>query len=358
LSLINSTVSSNTSAFSGGGIYNHSLGDIYLYNSTLTNNTSDFDNNGSGDGGAIYNHEGGGVRGLAVGYVETSNSIIAGNFDSPNNAGTGNIHPNVSGGDSVGNNNNLISSLAGTKGTLGTGTDIVANPLLSPLQNNGRPTQTHALLPGSPAINAGDNSLVPLDTNDLDGDENTIEAIPFDQRGTGFSRIIGGTVDIGALEVQENSFSPTQLNTTLNRFRNKFVGGTYLFANQAESESIIANFSDTFALEGEAFKVSSEPADGLVRFNRFANLQVAGTYLFANEGESVSIRQNFGNVFREEGTAFYAYDADAGLGTDYYRLANTQVAGTYIFVNEAEKDQIVASFPQFTLEGIAFEVGA
>jgi hypothetical protein len=46
---------------------------------------------------------------------------------------------------------------------------------------------TQALLAGSPAINAGDNVL----------------AIgPSDQRGKGFARIFGGTVDIGSFELQ------------------------------------------------------------------------------------------------------------------------------------------------------------
>jgi hypothetical protein len=56
--------------------------------------------------------------------------------------------------------------------------------MLGPLQDNGGPTQTMALLSGSPAIDAGDNTGAP-DT---------------DQRG--FARIVGGTIDIGAFEVQ------------------------------------------------------------------------------------------------------------------------------------------------------------
>ena len=70
-----------------------------------------------------------------------------------------------------------------------TGTNVAnitgANPLLGPLANNGGPTLTHALLAGSPAINAGINPL----------------ALAFDQRGTGFARSSGVT-DIGAFEVQ------------------------------------------------------------------------------------------------------------------------------------------------------------
>ena len=73
--------------------------------------------------------------------------------------------------------------------------------LLGTLANNGGLTQTHLLLPGSPAINAGSNANLPSDTFDLDGDSNTAEPLPVDQRGVGFNRVINTTVDIGAVEV-------------------------------------------------------------------------------------------------------------------------------------------------------------
>src|SRR5207245_207067 len=53
--------------------------------------------------------------------------------------------------------------------------------------------------PGSPAINAGDPANLPPDTFDLDGDSNTAEPLPVDQRG--FPRLIGSKFDIGAVEV-------------------------------------------------------------------------------------------------------------------------------------------------------------
>lgn len=59
-------------------------------------------------------------------------------------------------------------------------------------------------LVGSPAINTGNNTDVPQDTNDLDGDSNTTEPIPFDARGVGYQRISAGTVDIGAFEATVN----------------------------------------------------------------------------------------------------------------------------------------------------------
>jgi len=59
----------------------------------------------------------------------------------------------------------------------------------------------------SPATNGGDNTNIPIDTFDLDGDTNTTEPVPYDQRGSGFVRVIGTTVDIGAFEAF--AFEPT-----------------------------------------------------------------------------------------------------------------------------------------------------
>jgi hypothetical protein len=65
-------------------------------------------------------------------------------------------------------------------------------------------------LSGSPAINAGSNALIPPDYCDQDGDSNTAESVPYDQRGAGnpgdlgFVRVSNGTVDIGAFEVQSD----------------------------------------------------------------------------------------------------------------------------------------------------------
>ena len=70
----------------------------------------------------------------------------------------------------------------------------VVNPGLGTLANNGGPTQTIALLPGSPANDEGSNALAV--------DPITGQPLTTDQRGIGFSRIVNNTVDIGAFEFQ------------------------------------------------------------------------------------------------------------------------------------------------------------
>lgn len=69
------------------------------------------------------------------------------------------------------------------------------NPLLGPLQNNGGPTWTHAPLPGSLAIDAGDPEAIA-------GEDGAPE---FDQRGAPYGRVFGGRVDMGAVEYQPNA---------------------------------------------------------------------------------------------------------------------------------------------------------
>ena len=83
---------------------------------------------------------------------------------------------------------NLIQDGSGA----GLTNSITGDPLLGPLTDNGGTTFTHALSPGSPAINAGD----PLAVAEMNG-------VPeFDQRGTGFPRVVDDRIDIGAVDRQ------------------------------------------------------------------------------------------------------------------------------------------------------------
>src|SRR5204862_1580904 len=82
----------------------------------------------------------------------------------------------------------------------GPGDQINTDPMLGPLQDNGGPTFTHALLPGSPAIDAGDPKFTPPPY--------------YDQRGPVFWRVRNGRIDSGSFEVQAGTTpSPTPTPT-------------------------------------------------------------------------------------------------------------------------------------------------
>ena len=67
------------------------------------------------------------------------------------------------------------------------------------MDNNGGSTLTHALLKGSPAIDAGDNNFIGLDDFDIDGDGILMRNCHLIER-TRILRVYNNTVDLGALE--------------------------------------------------------------------------------------------------------------------------------------------------------------
>jgi hypothetical protein len=171
LTVSNSTLSGN-SASSGGGIYTQGTA-VTLANVTLTANRAN-----TGLGGGLY---------VFVGAPVLHNTLIAGNF----RGATGTTRDDVNGALNPGGDYNLIGDGTGMTGlSNGVNGNLVGSavapidPLVGPLQDNGGPTLTHALLVGSPAIDAGDNT----------------GATAFDQRGPGFPRIVNGVIDIGAYE--------------------------------------------------------------------------------------------------------------------------------------------------------------
>jgi len=255
LTVNNSLVSSNTATY-GGGIHN-SFGTAMVSNSTFSDNiahdgstigtgggfqsggdtaNSVFTNvtfsgnqaNGTADdgGGAIMLYHagnitlihttlisnstatsGGGISIASTGVITSSNSIIA------NSTNGGDCNGTVT---STGYN--LDSD--GTCGLAGTGDISNADPLLDALADNGGDTFTHALLPGSPAIDAGDCTSGPA----------------LDQRG--IARPQDTTCDIGAYESRGFNFSFTSGSPQTTTISTAFANPLALTVSSSNGEPV------------------------------------------------------------------------------------------------------------------------
>jgi hypothetical protein len=169
LHIVNSTLSGNH-AHMGGGIYSDGyLGDsrLEIMDSTMAKNSAQF-------GGGIFNNP---VQGSFL--MEIGNTVLKAGASGENIGIENNIMTITSRGYN-------ICSDDGHGYLTATGDQINTDALLRPLEDNGGPTLTHALLCGSPAIDAGSNLVFSAT----------------DQRG--LSRTVGTATDVGAFEVQGN----------------------------------------------------------------------------------------------------------------------------------------------------------
>ncbi len=198
LYLLSCTLSGNSAA-SGGGIYSERRGSatVGILNSTLSGNQATF-------GGAIY--AGGDVSNGTRLYVFHStlsgnSAISSGGGGGIYNAGALTQFANsVFNASSIFRASGIIRSLGynlcsddGSGFFTAAGDRIDTDPMLGPLHDNGGPTFTHSLLIGSPAIDSGHPSVEPYSFR---------PPLVYDQRGTGFARVVNDHVDIGAFEVQ------------------------------------------------------------------------------------------------------------------------------------------------------------
>jgi CSLREA domain-containing protein len=255
LQLVNNTISGNNAGW-GGAVYNSDS------KVTLTNNTLQ-DNNALYTGNNLYNDY------LAFGVLTVTNTIVA-----DDNTGSNCIGMITDGGHNI--DRGTTCGFDPANGSLNN-----TDALLGALEDNGGPNPTHALLTGSPAINAADPALCPA----------------VDQRS--FSRR-SGYCDIGAFEAQ-----PAAL-TALSGFGQR-VKISSVFPNPLVAEAVdaVGNtlggviITFTGPASGAGISNSGGPlttgANGRVSFTATAN-GVPGTYLVTAAADSLSASDSLSNL--------------------------------------------------------------
>lgn len=289
LNITRSTISGNT-AVQGAGVSNSANNSVVnISNSTISGNTTIPGENVLALGGGLKNNatmtlnnvtvtnnsgtRAGGIYNPGAGTVSIRNSIVAGNP-------IGHVYPDLEGAFSS-QGNNLIGASDGSTGFTNNvngdkvGTEAMPlNPQIGGLQSNGGQTDTHRLLPGSPAIDAGNNCVTePVHVGCL------LTPLTTDQRGAGFSRKLDGDnngtaiIDIGAFEA---TVTPTAASVT--------VGGRVRTADGRGIKNVIVTI--TFP-SGEQHSVVS----GALGYYRFSDVPAGESYVFSATAKRYSFSQ-------------------------------------------------------------------
>lgn len=182
LTVANTTLSGNEASGSGGGLYVNG-GSVTLNNDTIASNRS-----GAG-AGAVH---------VAAGSVSARNTLAADNGSNCSGAMASQGY-NLDSGTTCG-----FTTAGDLRGT---------NPALDPLRSNGGPTQTHALRPGSAAIDAGSPAAPGASEAGCEATDQRGVTRPADGNGDGLARCDIGAFEAPALPASAPAATATPVRT-------------------------------------------------------------------------------------------------------------------------------------------------
>ena len=240
--LTNVTLSKNTARDDGGGaaLPGAQFGPMIFTNCTLTENTADSDNSSVGNGGGLF---------WPSGALTLNNTVISGNFDTPANAGSGTMNPNVSTttGTVTTGGGNFIGQKVGAASLFTTGSPNASGDYVG---SSGAPLD--AKLVGQTDL----RRFYSFSTTSLLANHgvNALNTEPNDIRGR--TRIVGVAIDIGAVEM--NSFAVTNTNDTgVGSFRQTILNANTAGGGDIIFEGNLWNTAQTITLTSGEILVTS-----------------------------------------------------------------------------------------------------
>jgi CSLREA domain-containing protein len=241
LLLTNCTLANNTASQTGGGIHNQGDGNGFAATATVSSCT--FSRNAAPNGGGIYN------TGTNAGnsFVQLGNTIL---YSTGADLGANLV--NDGSGTSITSNGYNLSSDDGGGFLAATGDQKNINPQLGPLQDNGGPTKTMALLPNSPAQDQGKNFTGAA--TDQRGLQRTTDlgSIPNASGGDG--------TDIGAVEM--TSIAPLIVTTTADHDDGSCAGGDCTLREAINAANAANGTNSILFASGLSGTITLQPALG------------------------------------------------------------------------------------------------
>lgn len=171
------------------------------------------------------------------------------------------------------------------------------------------------------------------------------------------SRILLDGVELARIS-SDSPFYATQTRLTEDYNIGSLSAGTHTITIELDYLNKIEESNETNNTYSRNFTVvnsTTPPTTSLLNtpIYRFQNAQLPGTYLFVGEIERDNILTNFPQ-FDLEGFAFYVANQPADNLVRFNRFQNSLVPGTYLYATEGESMSIRQNFPEFEEEGIAF----
>ncbi len=161
----------------------------------------------------------------------------------------------------------------------------------------------------------------------------------------------------GYIEATSSGTCGSDPETLVHRYRNTAILGHFYTTSTTEGAALIAAGAP-LQYEGVAFTgcAGGSTANGIFPVYRFKSLTQNGVYFYSMLPPEIdSVRTNLSSILKDEGIAYYAFNATATGRYPIYRFRNAYVTGANFYtIMEEERANVIANVPGYPQEGVGF----